>query len=347
MKRIQCVIRLVLVASVLTFACSHQLSVATAQTTPLSTVRFGSVGGLTDAPLYIAEDLGYFAESGLKVERQPMTNAPTLMTAIATGQLDVGGIAVTAGLFAAIDRDIHLRIVGDKQSLRPGFSATRAVIRADLAKDTEEANVRTLKDKTIAVSDKAGTHHMLLQKLLFKYGMSLSDVKIVQLALSSMVPALNTKAIDAAFLLEPFLSQAVHSGAVKVVSDLTEFAPQEGGILVPMVYSEQFSENRKAADAFMVAYMRGVRIYNDAFVKDENKDKIIDIIARGAKLDRQVVRNAFPAGFDPNQRVSIPFLNEFQRFFVEQKYLDRTVDVSRLVDMSFADSAVKLLGRAK
>lgn len=345
MKLIRSILRLTLAASTLAFGGGLLVSGAEAQATEPIVVHFGSVGGLTDAPLYIAEARGYFAEGGLKFENWRMTDAPTLMTSIATDQLDVGGIAVTAGLFAAIQRDIHLRIVGDKQSLRPGFSATRAVIRADLAKGTEEADVRALKGKTIAVSDKAGTHHMLLQKLLHKYGMHLSDVKVVQLALPTMVPALDTKAIDAAFLLEPFLSEAVHAGTAEVISDLTEFAPEQGGILVPMVYSENFAQNKKAADAFMVAYMRGVRVYNDAFANGKDKDEVIGIVARGANLDPKIVQGAFPAGFDPNQRVSIPFLNEFQNFFVEKKYLDSAIDVGQLVDMSFADAAVKVLGR--
>ena len=60
-------------------------------------VRFGSVGGLTDAGLYLADDQGYFAAAGLGVQMLRMPNAPSLLTALATGQLDVAGISVTPG----------------------------------------------------------------------------------------------------------------------------------------------------------------------------------------------------------------------------------------------------------
>jgi NitT/TauT family transport system substrate-binding protein len=346
---IRMIVHLTLAVSTIAFCVSVRQPTARAQqsASPV-TVRFGSVGGATDAPLYLAEEFGYFTNVGLKVERRRMTNAPTLMAAIATNQIDVAGIAVTAGLFAAVKRGINLRIVGDKQSLRPGFSATRAVIRSDLAKDTEGENVLALRGRTVAVSDVAGTHHMLLEKLLNKYGMSLSDVRVVQIALSNMVPALKTRAIDGAFLLEPFLSDAVQADTVKVISDLTEFAPKEGGILVPVVYSEKFAaEATETAKAFMKAYMRGVRVYNDAFVKGKDKQKIIEIIARYANIDPKIISDGFPAGFDPNQRVSIPFLGEFQTFFFAKGFLDASIDLGRIVDMSFADAAVKELGPYK
>jgi NitT/TauT family transport system substrate-binding protein len=348
MSRIRMIVRLALAVSAITFCVSVQHPTARAQqlASPV-TVRFGSVGGATDAPLYLAEEFGFFADAGLKVERRRMTNAPTLMAAIATNQLDVAGIAVTAGLFAAVKQGINLRIVGDKQSLRPGFSATRAVIRSDLAKTTEAENVQALKGRTIAVSDKAGTHHLLLQRLLNKYGMTLADVRVVQIAVSSMVPALKTAAVDGAFLLEPFLSEAVHADTVKVISDLTEFAPKEGGILVPIVYSEKFAQATETANAFMKAYMRGVRAYNDALAKGKDKQKTIEIIARYAGLDPKIISDGFPAGFDPNQRVSTQFLGEFQTFFVEHGFLDSSIDIGRLVDMSFADAAVKELGPYK
>jgi NitT/TauT family transport system substrate-binding protein len=312
-----------------------------------TTVKFASVGGITDAPLYLAEEYGLFAKAGLKVEMQRMTSAPNLMTAVATSQLDAAGISTTPGLYASVAQNLNMRIVGDKQSLRPGFSATQLVIRADLDQGSEAANVKALKGKNVAVSAKASTVYMLLQKLLKKHGMTLADIRVVELAYPNMLPAFASKAIDAAINLEPFLSQSLQSGTAKVVSDLTEFVPTEGGTIVLIVYSETFAQKTATANAFMKAYMQGVRIYNDAFVKGQDKDKVIEIVARYAKIDPKIVSEGFPAGLDPNQRVSVPFLTELQTFFVEQNLLRTPTEVSKIIDMSFADAAVKELGPYK
>jgi acetamidase/formamidase len=45
-----------------------------------------------------------------------------LTAAVVTNRIDVAGISLTPGLFAAVRQDMNLRLVGDKQSLRPlGF----------------------------------------------------------------------------------------------------------------------------------------------------------------------------------------------------------------------------------
>jgi NitT/TauT family transport system substrate-binding protein len=306
-------------------------------------VRFGSVGGLTDAGLYLAEDQGFFADAGVSVRMLRMPNAPALLTALATGQLDVAGISVTPGLFSAITQGVQIRIVGDKQSVRPGFAATRLVVRAGFPAGSEAETVAALKGRPLAISAKAATVAMVLQRYLDGFGLALTDVKLVELAYPSMVPALASGAVDAAIVLEPFLSQSIQMGIARPLSDLVT-ASGGNATSVPLVYSEAFARDRGPAQGFMDAYLRGVRLYNDAFAKGIDKDRIAGIIAARAKLDIAVVRDSFPAGLDPNGWVNLDFLAECQRFFIAQHYLDAPIALSELVDPSFAAGTVARLG---
>jgi NitT/TauT family transport system substrate-binding protein len=309
-------------------------------------VRFGSVGGLTDAGLYLAEELGFFKEAGLTVTMKRMSNAPTLVTALATDQLDVAGIAITPGLFTSIQQGIGLRIVGDKQSFRPGFAATRLVVRPEAAKDGKEAAIKGLKGKTVAITARASSTFANLQSILQDHGMSVADVKVTQLAYPSMIAALTSGAVDAAYLIEPFLSDAIRKNIAVDVSNVGHLgAPGANRLSVPIVYSEKFAQNRPAAEAFMLAYVKGVRVYNDAFVKGKDKDKVIEIMARHAKVPVERVQNSYPGGLDPDQIVNTATIEEMQKFFVEQKLMTTSADISKLVDTSFAEAAVKKLGK--
>lgn len=313
-------------------------------------VRFGSVGGLTDAGLYLAEDQGYFAAAGVAVHMQRMPNAPALLTALATGQLDTAGISVTPGLFSSIAQGVELRIVGDKQSVRPGFSATRLVTRAGFVQGTEAEQVAALKGKPVAISAKAASVALVLKHYLAGFGMTLADVRLVELAYPSMVPALSSGAVDAAVVLEPFLSQALQMGIARPLSDLVAASggtAAESSTSVPLVYSEVFARDQTAAQGFMDAYLKGVRLYNDAFTRGIDKERIIGILAARAKLEPAIIRDGFPAGLDPNGKVSARFLEECQAYFVEQHFLPATIDLKRLVDPSFANSTVARLGEYK
>jgi NitT/TauT family transport system substrate-binding protein len=310
----------------------------------VTTVRFGSVGGLSDAGIYIADELGYFSAAGIAVDMQQINAAPTLVQAIAASQLDVAGISVTPGLFASVALKINLRIVGDKQSYRHGFSGMRLIASPKSILATEAATIAGFKGKTIALSAKAGVTYYLLDRVLASQKLALTDVKIVELPYPSMYPAFTSGAIDAAISLEPSLSQTLEQGAAKQVSDLIEFAP--GGTMtnVPLIYSETFARNRTLAQNFMTAYIKGVRVYNDAFELGKDKERVIGIIARHAKLPPALVRSAFPCGLDPNGHITTSVLEDVQEFFVRQGMLTTPALMSQVVDGSFARTAVARLG---
>jgi NitT/TauT family transport system substrate-binding protein len=310
----------------------------------VTTVKFGSVGGLSDAGIYLADELGYFAAGGIAIDMQQINSAPTLVQSIAASQIDVAGISVTPGLFASVALKINLRIVGDKQSYRRGFSGQRLIARPSAILGSEAATIAGLKGKTVALSTKAGVTYFLLDRVLASQKLTLNDVKILELPYGSMFPAFTTGAIDAAIVIEPQLTQTLQQGAAKQVSDLIEFAP--GGYMtnVPLIYSEAFAGNRAVAQNFMTAYVRGVRVYNDAYERGKDKDKVIDIIARHAKLTPAIVRATFPCGLDPNQHVTTDVLNDIQQFFVRQGMLAQPALMSQVVDGSFARTAVAHLG---
>lgn len=310
-----------------------------------TTVRFGSVGGLTDAGVYLAEEFGYFKQAGITVAAKRMASAPALVTSLATDQLDVAGISITPGLFTAPNQGIKLKVVGDKQSFRRGFAATRVVVRADLAGATREATLRALKGKTIAVSARGSSSYYNLVQIIGSVGLKLSDVKVVELAYPSMVAALSNKAIDGAYIIEPYLSESIKAHLAAEAGDMGSIV-KEGQSLVaaPLVYSETFAQKKDVAQAFMTAYVKGVRLYNDAFVKGKDKDKIIAILAHKSGIDAATIANMFLAGLDPDQVVDESSLAGYQAFFIEHKFITEGTDLSKLVDMSFARAAVQELG---
>lgn len=307
-------------------------------------VRFASVGGVTDAPVHIANALGYFVEAGLVVRMQRLASAPELLTATATSQVDASGISITPGLFAAVRRGLRLALVGDKNSIRPGFSATRLILRPTMVRPSEAESVRGLRGRRIALSARPSSVTMLLEDLLRKHGMELGDVELVELSYPNMMPALATGAVDGAIDLEPFMTAAIGAGLARDVCDFTEFTPASGGSIVPLVYSEGFIADRPRAQDFMTCFMRGVRVYNDAFAHDKDRERIIDIIASGAALDPALVRNSFPAGLDPDQHLDRGFVERLQQFFVRQKMLSAAIDLDQIIDPGFAAASVAALG---
>src|SRR5687767_5374729 len=87
-------------------------------------VNVGTAGAFTDAGFFLADALGFFKDEKLDVTLRRMSDSSAVTTALATNSLEVGGLGLSPGLYAAFDRGINIRLVGDKQSAKPGFSAS-------------------------------------------------------------------------------------------------------------------------------------------------------------------------------------------------------------------------------
>lgn len=314
-----------------------------------TTVRFASVGGMTDAGIYLAQDRGYFAKQGIDLKYNKLANAGDLTTALASGALEVGGISLSPGLYNSLKVNLGIRIVGDKNSFQPPpFATMKFMVRTPLVKGSEADIIKSLKGHKIAIGSAKSSSYEHLFLLLEKYGLNIRDVDVKIVTYSNMAASLANGAVDAVVAMEPFRSAILKAGTAKVVSDLREVTTvgQSG---VPIVYSEKFASNTKIARAFMVAYMRGVRDYNDAYLSGDKTliSAVQKIVAERSGVQLQVVQNADPAGLDPNQHVDIKQLNEIQGFFVKQGFMDKEVDTAKMVDNSFADYARSVLGEYK
>src|SRR5829696_280195 len=54
------------------------------------TVRMGGLGGQIDAPLFVGQTKGYFAEQGLTLEVSNFVTASEMVPLLVTGRLDAG-----------------------------------------------------------------------------------------------------------------------------------------------------------------------------------------------------------------------------------------------------------------
>ena len=322
---------------------SRKLSAAS-----LETVSVGTINATSDAGIFLAQEFGYARDEGLEIVINTITSAPAIVAAVATNQIDVGGLSVTPGLFTAVDQGINLRIVWDKQSFSPGFGSTKLVVRKAVVKSSEKETVESLRGKTVAVNSRGAITFYFMFKLLQKYSLSLSDVNLIELSYPNIAVALSKGTIECGSLIEPFVTKSLQTGDTQVIGgELLEFVPGGRMSVTPLVYSEGMRQKKKIADAFMRTYMRGVRAYNDAFVKSVRKDEVIAIIAKRTQVDEKLVRDSFLPGLDPDQRVNIDALNAVEKFYAEQGSIRNVIDASKIVDLSFADAALSVLGPYK
>jgi NitT/TauT family transport system substrate-binding protein len=188
----------------------------TAPPAPLSTplkVRLGSNDSVSNAPIYIAFERGYFTELSLDIEDIRFDAATRMMAPLAAGQLDVVPAAITGGIFNAFARDIDVRMVADRGLMAPGYGIFAAVARQDL---WDSGAIRTLADlrgRRVAVTEQIGGVSSLLKSILRRQGLEPGDYAMVIVGgTPAQAEALRANQADAAMLTHPFEARLVAEG---------------------------------------------------------------------------------------------------------------------------------------
>src|SRR5438046_548916 len=169
-------------------------------------------------------------------------------------------------------------------------------------------------------------------------GHTIKDITVVPLAFPDMIAALANKAIDVAVPTEPTATRILDAGTGVLITRTDVVVPGEQTAVI--LYSEKFAaQNKDAAVRFMKAYLQGARFYNDAFDKKDpaKRKEAIDILAKGTKLDAALIERVVLPGIDPNGAVNTKSLDAAQQYFVQKGSQTKAIDMSKVVDTSFAD----------
>src|SRR5215470_12753712 len=298
---------------------------------PHVALKVGAIGAVSDAGIFIAQEKGFFSAEGLDVEIVSFKAAPQILPAIATGEVQASGSAVTPALFNAFARGIGMKLVADKGQVAKGFGFAAIVIRNDLSDTIKD--FKDLKGRKLAVLGKGVSSTAQLGKALELGHIQPNEVELIELGLPEMVAALGNKAIDGATLLEPFITLATARNVAvrwKGMEDFLPFTGQNGVI----IYSQKFAESEpEAAKRWMVAYLKGNRAYLDAVTKGTDRDAVNAILAKyTAVKDPALLAKIAPTGFDLNGRMEVKSLEADQDWFLKLALQPGRADLRKVID---------------
>ena len=314
-------------------------------------VKIAIIGGAADIGFYLADAKGWFAADGIEVEMITFDSGARMIAPMASGEIDVGTGAVTAGLYNAFDREITMRIVADKGRNVKGMSFQGLMVRKALIETGAVKSVADLKGRKFAFTGPGANDSSVIDEAMRKLGGSMKDVDLIYLGLSQQVPAYQNGAIDASIMPEPFRTNVMKLG---VASELVPIADlRDNDQTGCVVYSDSFIKKRpEIAQKLMNNYIRGVRYYQDSLkggkITGANADEIIDVLAKYSTLkDKDALRTIVPTAIDPDGRPSIESLKKDLAFFKSQELVKSKVEVDQVADLSWVERTVKELGPYK
>ncbi|TYP50892.1 ABC transporter substrate-binding protein [Thermosediminibacter litoriperuensis] len=360
LRKIALILVIVLLLSIFAAGCSRQTSTeqpaqggagqgghfpGVEPLSPPVKVTVGMKQVVSDAGVLIGMAKGYYRELGIEIEPVQFNTGQDMINALGAGQLDVGCTVTASGLFNAMLRGIPIKIVADKGINVPGKGYYRLVIRKDLVDEIKD--FKDLKGRKLAVVGTASLDEIALDRVLNMAGLTTRDVDLqVIRAFPDIVAAMSNKSIDGGMLIEPFIAAAVEKGIADPWKDPAEYDPEAQTAL--LVYGRSMIERPEVAKRFMLAYVKSLRDYNDAFFKNINKDEIISILAEYSVVkDKALYDKMFPVGLNPDGYVKMKGIQMDLEWYRKRGLLKGELKAEDVVDNSYVDYALSVLGRYK
>ena len=326
--------RAIAVASLVVLAAAPA---AWAQAKP--TVKIGYIPTDSFAALFLLADR-HLPAAGINVETVRLAGGPEIVSQVATGQLQLGGAGMGAAGFNAVVSGLPVEYVAP---LHSGYVEDYFVVRKALW-GKEVKRIADLKGRTVALNIRGAAVEWMLDLALRRDGLTIKDVQVKLMPFPDMVPALESGAVDAAILSEPFPTLAEDKGIA--VRPLTK-APGAKPVPITAIFwnKEWAAANPDLANRVMVAYLKAAR---DLALGDGwQGDKTLDVIVKFTPAKPDVLKKARPHALDANLEMDASVLDSMQKFNAELGYLKykELQPVGKLFNFAYRDRAVQELGR--
>jgi len=262
---------------------STVLRPALAQTSGL---RVGIIPISGNAAYYAAEKLGYFAAENVNVTSQVIRGGAAAIPAMVGGSLDVTYSNGTS-IVQAIERGIDLRLVIE------GTIMTNAPPDPGALLKRKGDPIRTGKDvegKVVAVNALRDVQWMFVKAWVTATGGDPEKVQIIEFALPAMVDAIKAKRVDAALLIDPYMTAALDDPSIELLDWPMSKVYPGGPVAFFTITGEVARRRPNDIRAFVRGYKRGAAWVN----ANQGKDAFIDLVAEYTGLSPDLLRRLKP-----------------------------------------------------
>jgi NitT/TauT family transport system substrate-binding protein len=231
-------------------------------------IRVGVIPIVDVAPIYLGVEQGFFEDHGLNVELVPGSGGAAAVPGVVSGDYDLAFGNVTSILLANTE-GLPLRVVanGVASTGDPETDFSQVMVTAD----SPIQSAADLQGKTISVNNLKNIGEVTIRKAIEDAGGDPSDVEFVELPFPDMPAALEAGDVDAAWVVEPFVTVIAGQGGRSVLANFAEPIP-DLTVATYFTTEQVVQEDADLVDDFQAA------IEESLTYADENPDEVRRII---------------------------------------------------------------------
>ena len=226
----------------------------------------------------------------------------------------------------------------------PGFPLAHFMVRKALVERGQVRSAADLKGLKYGVVAFGISTELDLVAFLKEGGLTPRDVDPSLMSFPDMVAAFANESIDFAYPVEPFATTILSQGTAVLLKRDYEVNPNYQ--VAVLLYSPDFSHSDLAVK-FMVAYLKGVRLYNDAFLKRDPaaREKVINAMTAHTPVKNRALYDQMGLpGLHPDGKMNLQNFEQQQEHFIASGTQQARVDLQSFIDLQHGETAVRQLG---
>lgn len=256
-------------------------------------VKIGYLPSDHDSALFVAQADDTYQKRGIEVETVQFNNGGDLMTAMASGEVDVGYVGITPVL-SSIEKGVPVKVVSGAQIEGSGLV---------VGKNSDINSIADLKGKSVATPGEASIQYMLLEYALNQSGISTDDVDISAMKVAPMNDALNSGKIDAMLTYEPYVTTAVENDAGRILESSSEILPDHPCCVV-VASDDYINNNPDELKTILEIHENATEYINEN--PDEAAGKLPKEVASDVEIEKKSLSNIeFVTGLNDTYKKSI------------------------------------------
>jgi NitT/TauT family transport system substrate-binding protein len=303
-------------------------------------IKIGIVGVNAFAPIYVAQEKGYFAAAGVPAELVYFDAAAPVAVAAVSGDIDVGVAAVTGAFYNLAGRG-ELKLIAGAAHEEPGFQI-QAFLASRKAYDSGLKSIKDIAGHSFGVTTKAAPPVYVVGGILApKYGFDFKSIEVLSL---QSIPNISTalaggKADFTSVSMTPGMKSLMERGDVKQIAWTGDVAPWQFGIV--FAGAKTADTRQDVIKRFLIAYRKGAKDYHDAVTDAAGKRKtgpeaeaMIKILAKYTKQSVDEVKLGIPY-IDAEGRIDVKDILRQVAFYKAQGLVKADADTSAMLDKRY------------
>ncbi|PRY33725.1 ABC transporter substrate-binding protein [Umezawaea tangerina] len=283
-------------------------------------INLGVLNVLDVASVHVALKKGYFKDEGLDVKLTVLDTGAASIPALVKGDLDFS-FGNWVSFFSAEAKDA-LKDVGGFKLVSDGYQAKPEMFLLLGKKDGPVKGPKDLAGKTIGINAKRNIAELTAKATLEANNVDPNGVTFKEMKFGDMQAAVDNGSVDAAFMVEPFITSAQRSAGQVTVMDAAS-GPTDNIPIAGYTTSGKFAkENPKTVAAFQRAMAKGQ--------KDAADRSIVEPLLQDyAKVDKETASlvhfGEYPTSLDATR------LQRVATLMKTYGLLDKELDVKPLI----------------